>query len=168
MSSSKALLEFLSTTVIWHPMCLCCFPSVLLLPDPFGYSGTRSSPFWRTTSAALSQAVVHLRRALQHTWRTYFLFSPGSDQELKVVAPVMAPSTPPPLIFVFTGQGPQHISMGKRLFHTYHTFRQTVLEMDAIYQSLVGVSLVDSTVSSASCPPRFLMGYGRSTSFSPP
>jgi hypothetical protein len=35
--------------------------------------------------------------------------------------------------------------MGKRLFHAYHTFRQTVLEMDAIYQSLVGVSLVEST-----------------------
>ena len=57
----------------------------------------------------------------------------------------MAPSTPPPLIFVFAGQGPQHISMGKRLFHAYHTFRQTVLEMDMIYQSLVGVSLVEST-----------------------
>ena len=57
----------------------------------------------------------------------------------------MAPSTPPPLIFVFAGQGPQHISMGKRLFHAYHTFRQTVLEMDAVYQSLVGVSLVEST-----------------------
>lgn len=35
--------------------------------------------------------------------------------------------------------------MGKRLFHAYHTFRQTVLEMDAIYQSLVGLSLVEST-----------------------
>ena len=57
----------------------------------------------------------------------------------------MAPSTPPPVIFVFAGQGPQHISMGKRLFHAYHAFRQTVLEMDAIYRSLVGVSLLEST-----------------------
>ena len=35
--------------------------------------------------------------------------------------------------------------MGKRFFHAYHTFRQTVLEMDAMYRSLVGVSLVEST-----------------------
>ena len=95
--------------------------------------------------AALSQAVVHSRRARQNPWRTYFLFSPHSDQPPKVAAPVMVPSTPPPVIFVFAGQGPQHISMGKRLFHGYHTFRQTVLEMDAIYQSLVGVSLMEST-----------------------
>ena len=93
----------------------------------------------------LSQAVVHARRARQHPWRTYFLFSPNSGQAPKVTAPVMAPSIPPPLVFVFAGQGPQHISMGKRLFHAYHTFRQTVLEMDAVYQSLVGVSLVEST-----------------------
>ena len=95
--------------------------------------------------AALSQAVVHSRRARQHPWRTYFIFSPRSYQEPKVAAPAMVPSTPPPVIFVFAGQGPQHIFMGKRLFHAYHTFRQTVLEMDAIYQSLVGVSLVEST-----------------------
>lgn len=98
-----------------------------------------------TSPAALSQAAVHSRRARQHPWRTYFLFLPHSDQAPKVAAPVMAPSTPPPVIFVFAGQGPQHISMGKRLFRAYHTFRQTVLEMDAIYRSLVGVSLVEST-----------------------
>jgi len=95
--------------------------------------------------AALSQAVAHSRRARQNPWRTYFLFSPHSDQRPKVAAPVMAPSTPPPVVFVFAGQGPQHILMGKRLFHAYHVFRQTVLEMDAIYRSLVGVSLVEST-----------------------
>lgn len=98
-----------------------------------------------TSPAVLSQAVVHSRRARQHPWRTYFLFSHHSDQPPKVIAPIMAPSTPPPVVFVFAGQGPQHISMGKRLFHAYHAFRQTVLEMDAIYQSLVGVSLVEST-----------------------
>jgi len=95
--------------------------------------------------AALSQAVAHSRRARQNPWRTYFLFSPHSDQGPKVVSPVMAPSTPPPVVFVFAGQGPQHLFMGKRLFHAYHIFRQTVLEMDAIYKSLVGVSLVEST-----------------------
>ena len=98
-----------------------------------------------SSPAALSQAVAHSRRARQHPWRTYFLFSPRSAQAPKVPAPVMVPSTPPPMVFVFAGQGPQHISMGKRLFHAYHTFKQTVLEMDAIYQSLVGVSLVEST-----------------------
>jgi acyl transferase domain-containing protein len=98
-----------------------------------------------TSPTALSQAAVHSRRARQHPWRTYFIFSPHSDHPPKVAAPVMAPSTPPPVIFVFTGQGPQHISMGRRLFHAYHVFRQTVLEMDVIYQSLVGVSLMEST-----------------------
>ena len=100
---------------------------------------TDSSP------AALSRAVIHSRRTRQHPWRTYFLFSPRSHQEPKVAAPAMVPSIPPPVVFVFSGQGPQHIFMGKRLFHAYHTFRQTVLEMDAIYRSLVGVSLIEST-----------------------
>ena len=95
--------------------------------------------------AALSQAVVYTRRARQHPWRTYFLFSPLLDQPPKVSPPVMAPSTPPPVIFVFAGQGPQHISMGRRLFHAYYPFRQTVIEMDAIYQSLTGTSLIEST-----------------------
>ena len=95
--------------------------------------------------AARSQAVAHSRRARQNPWRTYFLFSPHSDQAPKVAAPVMAPPAPPPVVFVFAGQGPQHLFMGKRLFHAYHIFRQTVLEMDAIYQSLVGSSLVEST-----------------------
>lgn len=95
--------------------------------------------------AALSQAVAHTRRARQQPWRTYFLFSPHSGQAPKVAAPVMAPSTPPPVIFVFAGQGPQHISMGRRLFHAYPPFRKTVLEMDAIYKELVGVSLMEST-----------------------
>ena len=95
--------------------------------------------------AALSRAVIHSRRARQLPWRTYFLFSPRSHQEPKVAAPVMAPSAPPPVVFIFSGQGPQHIFMGKRLFHAYHTFRRTVLEMDAIYRSLVGVSLMEST-----------------------
>ena len=98
-----------------------------------------------TSPAVLSQAVAHSRRARQHPWRTYFIFSPHLDQAPKVTAPVMAPSTPPPLIFVFAGQGPQHISMGRRLFYAYHSFRQTVLEMDAIYRSSVGMSLVEST-----------------------
>ena len=94
---------------------------------------------------ALSQAVKHARRTRQLFWRSHFVFTPGSTELPANPEPVLAPKDAPPVIFVFTGQGPQHIRMGKALFATYPVFRESILELDAIYERVTGSSLVQTT-----------------------
>ena len=94
---------------------------------------------------ALSQAAKHARRARQMFWRSHFVFTPGSTELPANPEPILAPKSSPPVVFVFTGQGPQHMRMGKALFSTYPVFRDSILELDAIYERATGSSLVKAT-----------------------
>jgi acyl transferase domain-containing protein len=94
---------------------------------------------------ALSQAVTHARRARQLPWRTIFTYTPGSPDAPKIPNPELISKHAPRLVFVFSGQGPQHINMGRYLFRAYQVFRDTILELDAIYKNVVGVSMIEST-----------------------
>ena len=94
---------------------------------------------------ALSQTVKHARRARQMFWRSHFVFIPGSTEAPTNPEPVLAPKDSPPVVFVFTGQGPQHLRMGKALFSTYPAFRDSILELDAIYERVTGSSLINTT-----------------------
>ena len=94
---------------------------------------------------ALSQAVKYARRARQVLWRSHFVFTPGSTELPPNPEPVLAPKDPTPVVFVFTGQGPQHMRMGKALFSTYPAFRESILELDAIYERVTGSSLIKIT-----------------------
>ena len=94
---------------------------------------------------ALSQAVKYARRARQMLWRSHFVFNPGSTELPVNPEPVLTPKDSPPVIFVFTGQGPQHMRMGKALFSTYPAFRESILELDAIYERVTGSSLIETT-----------------------
>jgi len=94
---------------------------------------------------ALSQAVKHARRARQMLWRSHFLFTPGSAELPANPEPVLAPKDSTPVVFVFTGQGPQHMRMGKALFSTYPAFKESILELDAIYEHVTGLSLIRTT-----------------------
>jgi acyl transferase domain-containing protein len=98
-----------------------------------------------SSPAALSTAVSHARRARQCLWRTYFTFMPGSTTAPKVENPVLVPKTATSLVYVFSGQGPQHVNMGRSLFNTHSVFRKTILDLDAVYQKVVGVSLLQTT-----------------------
>lgn len=91
----------------------------------------------------LSQAVAHARRARQMPFRTYFLYTPGPG--ITVPDPVLAPRIQPPLAFAFTGQGPQHLLMGQSLFIASEVFRNTVLELDQVYENVTGHSLIKTT-----------------------
>ena len=104
---------------------------------------------------ALSQAVKHARRARQMLWRSYFVFTPGSPDLPPNPEPALAPKDTAPVVFVFTGQGPQHMRMGKALFSTYPTFRESILELDVIYERVTGSSLIKTTglFSEADEPP---------------
>lgn len=94
---------------------------------------------------ALSQAVRHARRARQLPWRTHFSFVPGARSLPTIPTPVLTPKLSPPIIMVFTGQGPQHIDMGRSLFRSHKIFRDSILEMDKIYDFLTGSSFVETT-----------------------
>ncbi|KAJ7809999.1 hypothetical protein B0H14DRAFT_3112515, partial [Mycena olivaceomarginata] len=98
-------------------------------------------------------AVTLSRRARQLPWRTYFTvpLSPRTS----IPSPVLVPNRPAPLAFVFSGQGPQNLDMGRHLFAEFPVFRNTILRLDAVYQRVKGVSLIESTglFSPASSPP---------------
>ena len=102
-----------------------------------------NSPLQNSSPQAPSRAVKHVRRTHQPFWRSHFI---SGSTELPVNAePVLAPKDSPPVIFVFTSQGPQHMHMGKVLFAIYPVFREGILELDAIYECVTGSSLVKTT-----------------------
>jgi acyl transferase domain-containing protein len=98
-----------------------------------------------------SCAVTLSRRARQLPWRTYFTLPLPSDAEIPPAT--LVPTSPPPVAFIFSGQGPQNWDMGRGLFAAFPVFKSTILELDDVYRRVVGVSLVETTglfVSSAS------------------
>jgi acyl transferase domain-containing protein len=105
-------------------------------------------------------STIYGRRARQMTWRAAAISIP--DRPFVFPAPRFVPRTTPPLIFVFSGQGPQHIesmqpffyfskalltvlpicSVGRQLFKIYPAFRDSILQMDKIHIELTGSSIV--------------------------
>ncbi|KAF8213913.1 hypothetical protein K438DRAFT_1902128 [Mycena galopus ATCC 62051] len=90
--------------------------------------------------AALS--TIHGRRSRQLTWRTFATWVPGQEK-IEFPAPVLSPKVKAPIVFVFSGQGPQHFNMGRQLFRNFAAFRASILRMDKVYHSITGQSLVD-------------------------
>ncbi|KDQ18683.1 hypothetical protein BOTBODRAFT_154644 [Botryobasidium botryosum FD-172 SS1] len=88
-------------------------------------------------------STIYGRRARQMTWRTFAVLTPG--QPLRFAEPSLVPRAKPNVVFVFSGQGPQNLEMGREFFRTHAVFRESVLEMDAIYSRVVGKSLIHST-----------------------
>ncbi|KAK6966524.1 polyketide synthase [Favolaschia claudopus] len=87
-------------------------------------------------------AVTLSRRARQLPWRKYFTL----PSQRAIPSATLVPSDhSSSLAFVFSGQGPQNLEMGRQLFAEYPVFRQTILEMDAVYRRVMGVSLIEST-----------------------
>lgn len=54
-------------------------------------------------------ASIYGRRARQMTWRAHTIWKPGMSK-LEFPQPRLVPRSKPPLVFVFSGQGPQHIA----------------------------------------------------------
>ncbi|KAJ6455209.1 hypothetical protein C8R45DRAFT_846044, partial [Mycena sanguinolenta] len=88
-------------------------------------------------------AVTLARRARQLPWRTYFTLPLPPDTE--IMPPTLVPASPPPIAFVFSGQGPQNLDMGRGLFAAFPVFRSTILELDAVYRRVMGESLLETT-----------------------
>ncbi|KAJ7214322.1 hypothetical protein GGX14DRAFT_550479 [Mycena pura] len=89
-------------------------------------------------------AVALARRARQLPWRTWFKM-PAHPADKPPPPASRIPESTPPIIFFFSGQGPQHIDMGRELFAQYPVFRKTVLELDVVYLRRVGTSLIEAS-----------------------
>ncbi|KAJ7052957.1 hypothetical protein C8F01DRAFT_1331735 [Mycena amicta] len=102
-------------------------------------------------------AVLLARRARQLPWRTWFTTSINTPSSVPSPA-VRVADVPPPVIFVFSGQGPQHMEMGRELFASYPVFRETVLALDNIYRRRVGTSLIEEIGLFTGTPPTRTVG----------
>ncbi|TFY55679.1 hypothetical protein EVJ58_g8093 [Rhodofomes roseus] len=79
------------------------------------------------------------RRSRSMLWKAY---SVSPDGQIPLFAePVLTPKAAPEVVFVFSGQGPQHWNMGRELFRTCVPFHDTVVELDAIFTEVTGRSL---------------------------
>ncbi|EGO26553.1 putative polyketide synthase [Serpula lacrymans var. lacrymans S7.9] len=87
-------------------------------------------------------SAIYGRRARQMTWRSFAIARPGQQaQALQFPAPALSPRIKPPMVFLFSGQGPQHINMGRQLFKKFPVFRDTIMELDACHREMTGHSL---------------------------
>ncbi|KAF7329008.1 Polyketide synthase [Mycena venus] len=122
--------------------------SVLLIAG--GLSPRSASAVGENIAEALAEreesvidfSVVLGRRARSLTWRTFAVKQLGQQVQW-FSAPVLRPRSAPSFAFLLSGQGPQHINMGRQLFERYPAFRQTVLELDECFRQRTGTSLIN-------------------------
>ncbi|KAJ6517364.1 hypothetical protein C8R47DRAFT_960482, partial [Mycena vitilis] len=96
------------------------------------------------------------RRARQMPWRTTFTLPTPAE----IPAAIMVASSPPPLAFIFSGQGPQNLAMGRGLFASSPVFRSAILELDTVFTAVQGYSLLESTglfLPISSTPPSMVL-----------
>ncbi|KAH7908666.1 polyketide synthase [Hygrophoropsis aurantiaca] len=96
------------------------------------------------SSDVYALSTVYGRRSRQVTWRSFSVLLPDRSVT-PFTQPCLAPRAKPPLVLVLSGQGPQHIQMGRQLFQLYPRFAESILAMDEIYGRVVGHSLVQTT-----------------------
>ncbi|KDQ58084.1 hypothetical protein JAAARDRAFT_57854 [Jaapia argillacea MUCL 33604] len=91
-------------------------------------------------------------RARQAPFRSFAVAD--SIEEAKFPDSAVVAKRPPPLIFCFSGQGPQHWAMGRELFNRYTVFRESILASDAVHRDYTGVSFLEETGLFMSDPPQ--------------
>ncbi|RQP21721.1 non-ribosomal peptide synthetase/type I polyketide synthase [Piscinibacter terrae] len=64
-------------------------------------------------------------------------------QRTTVRAEALAPARPPTLVFMFTGQGAQHVNMGRGLYDTEPVFRQALERCAELLAPHLGTNLLD-------------------------
>ncbi|KZT62761.1 hypothetical protein CALCODRAFT_477 [Calocera cornea HHB12733] len=86
---------------------------------------------------------ISIRRARQLLWRTAAVYEAGKP--LTFPEPTSVPRVVPPIVYVMSGQGPQHFDMGRQLYAENPIFRASIDEMDEIYKNYTGKSLIETT-----------------------
>ncbi|KAF7328513.1 hypothetical protein MVEN_02538600 [Mycena venus] len=120
------------------------FPILLVAA---GLSPRSASEIGDTLVAAMSPLESQdSSRAFEGLWQTFatddLAFGCGPTT---FPAPRHSSRKKKPLVFVFPGQGPQHMQMGRQLFKYYTPFRESIQRMDQIYAEYTGASLIEQT-----------------------
>ncbi|UZJ53113.1 hypothetical protein CBS101457_002433 [Exobasidium rhododendri] len=93
------------------------------------------------SSAALLARVV-TERARAHTLMSYAVGTFNSDLTFSDQKAANAQDLNPMKLFVFSGQGPQHDDMGRKLFARYPAFRKSIQKSDDVLQQFANKSFV--------------------------
>jgi fatty acid synthase len=83
------------------------------------------------------------RRARQMSWRTYAIAD--SLEVATFPDPVIVGKRPNPVIYCFSGQGPQHWQQGRDLMAMYSTFRESIYACDKVHKEYTGRSFLEDT-----------------------
>ena len=111
----------------------------------------RSRPV--TQSADLAAALALHRSHLDHRLALVFEESGGAAQDLETFRAGGIPdrfetahtgSQPAPVVFVFTGMGPQWYGMGRALYDSAPPFSEALDEFDRLYAAAAGSSIKDA------------------------
>ncbi|KAJ7066919.1 hypothetical protein C8F01DRAFT_1340925 [Mycena amicta] len=108
---------------------------------------------------ALAVSTILGRRTRQMTWRSFALADTASPSAtVKFSKPQFCGRDTNSLVFVFSGQGPQHEQMGRELFATFPVFRQSILELDNTFWHTTGKSMLYDygLFKPAQCPAPFV------------
>ncbi|KAI8803849.1 polyketide synthase [Cladochytrium replicatum] len=106
------------------------------LQDKFSKSDEQPDPF---TLSVLSKMVTSRGRAHQYGSLAVW---PIPSAAPAFTVPTAIPTETPNVILVFSGQGPQHPDMGKRLFARFQSFRDSILRSDKFYKEATGKSFI--------------------------
>lgn len=97
-------------------------------------------------TAEVSQAqLMHTLNNKYITNDKYACYGVGDTiQSCKFVDITNLPAKKQPIVFVFSGQGPQHPLMGKQLYARFDKFRQVIDKCDALYKQYSGgISVIE-------------------------
>ncbi|KAK0486025.1 thiolase-like protein [Armillaria novae-zelandiae] len=128
------------------PMLLCetlaypCSKPVLLMAG--GLSPRSAALVAESVSNTLISAVQSGRMARQMTWRSFAVVDPNNMPGSSTFPSPVMNTSQPPVVFVFSGQGPQYGNMGRELFQTFPVFRSSIEASDEIYTKATGKSLI--------------------------
>jgi fatty acid synthase, animal type len=76
-------------------------------------------------------------------WKTYGVANSLADASFP--DPVLVEKRPNPLVFCFSGQGPQHWHQGRQLFSAYSVFRESIYACDQIHKDYTEHSFLEET-----------------------
>jgi acyl transferase domain-containing protein len=82
-------------------------------------------------------------RARQMPWRAYAIAD--SLEAAAFHEPVMVGKRPNPLVYCFSGQGPQHWQQGRDLMTVYSAFRESIYDCDKVHKEYTGRSFLEET-----------------------
>ncbi|KAJ7638204.1 putative polyketide synthase [Roridomyces roridus] len=98
---------------------------------------------FKTGSEHRALSTVLCRRSKQMSWRSFAVVDPAQKTPVQFSSPQYSSRDVNPLVFVFSGQGPQHEAMGREMFKIFPVFRESIQEMDLVFQRKTGKSIIN-------------------------